>query len=150
MTVYEDDEIDLRPYLRALVYRWWWIVLAGVILAVIAIVISLALPQKYESSATFLLTRKSSTLSLSNQFPTVTEGTDVNIRATTILTIAQGDFIATTVMQKLQNEFPSEDFKLDILKESVTFTTKGEAFVITASAPTLNLLQELPISGRKR
>ena len=54
MTNYQD-EIDLRPYLIALLQRWRVIVLIGVIAALLALGISLTSPRKYASTAIILV-----------------------------------------------------------------------------------------------
>lgn len=55
MPVYE--EIDLRPYVQALLTHWWQIALAGVVAGVLALVVMLFIPPTYESSALVLVTK---------------------------------------------------------------------------------------------
>ena len=55
MPVYE--EIDLRPYIQALLTHWWQIALAGVVAGVLTFVVMLFVPPTYESSALVLVTK---------------------------------------------------------------------------------------------
>jgi uncharacterized protein involved in exopolysaccharide biosynthesis len=51
------EEIDLRPYIQALLAHWWQIALAGVVAGVLAFVVMLFIPPTYESSALVLVTK---------------------------------------------------------------------------------------------
>jgi len=46
-----EEEIDLRPYIEALIKKWYWIVGVGVITAVIAFIITSLLPPSYSATA---------------------------------------------------------------------------------------------------
>lgn len=51
-----EEEIDLRPYIEALVNHWYWLVGAGLIAAVAAFIISSLLPPTYEATALVAVT----------------------------------------------------------------------------------------------
>lgn len=46
-----EEEIDLRPYIEAVIKHWYWIVGAAILAGVIAFIISSFLPPSYETSA---------------------------------------------------------------------------------------------------
>ena len=51
------EEIDLRPYVQAVVRRWWLIAAVGLVAGVLAYVVLLFVPPTYESSALVLVTK---------------------------------------------------------------------------------------------
>ena len=52
-----EEDIDLRPYIRALGRHWWWVVGLALAAAVIGFVISSLLPAVYEASSVALVTQ---------------------------------------------------------------------------------------------
>ena len=79
MSIY-DDEIDLRPYINALRRRWWLIGLITIIAASAAFTYGVLQERKFEAVAPILLSRSRASLSLTNQFPTITEPIDARSR----------------------------------------------------------------------
>jgi capsular polysaccharide biosynthesis protein len=139
MTVY-DDEIDLRPYILALTKRWWQIALIAVLAAAVACAYSFFLTSRtYEATAKVLITRSRATLSLAEQFPTVTEPVDPNSRMNAMLSIAQGDALALDTLKSIESQLPSNARDLGTIKGLVTVTNNGDIFLITAKAGDPNL-----------
>ncbi len=133
MTNYED-EIDLRPYLLALLHRWWVIVLLGVIVAAASLGFSLMQRRTYSSTATILVTRTSAALSLAEQFPTVRETPDTTSRMNAFLSIAQNDSIIIKVYDQVKNLLSPGEQHFDAFKEKVKVTNQGDAILIAATA----------------
>ncbi|NCF68576.1 MAG: lipopolysaccharide biosynthesis protein, partial [Chloroflexi bacterium] len=46
-----EEEIDLRPYVEALLRNWKWIIGAGILAALIALGFSFLMPSTYEATA---------------------------------------------------------------------------------------------------
>ena len=51
-----EEEIDLRPYIEALIKGWKWIVGAGLIVAIAAFGMSSLLPSTYEATSLVAIT----------------------------------------------------------------------------------------------
>lgn len=133
MTVY-DDEIDLRPYILALIHHWWQIALLSILAAGIAFGVSYAQPRNFEATTTILLTRTRTTLSLAQQFPTVSEPTDANSSMNAMLSIAKSDSIASDTLQALGDSIPTEDRDLERFKKQIKVSNNGDLIQIMASA----------------
>jgi len=133
MTEY-DDEIDLRPYILALVHHWWQIALLIILVAGIAFGASYAQPRNYEATAMVLLTRTRTTLSLAQQFPTVNEPIDSASRMTSMLSIAQSDSIASDTLNALGSSSPVNENDLEGFKSRIKVSSNGDIIRITASA----------------
>ena len=52
-----EEEIDLRPYIEALISKWYWIVGAAVVAGVVAFIVSSFLPPSYEATALVAVTQ---------------------------------------------------------------------------------------------
>ncbi|MBE0411278.1 MAG: hypothetical protein IBX69_16270, partial [Anaerolineales bacterium] len=133
MSVYED-EIDLRPYISALLRNWWQIILFGLLVAMAAFGYSRLQPQKFESRASILLTRTRTALTLAQEFPTITEPIDARSRMDALISIINSDALALATQQELISEIPDESRDLQIFKELVSVSSNGDVITITASA----------------
>lgn len=132
MTIFEG-ELDLRPYLWALIRHWWKIALLGLLAAVVAFVYTRQQPPEYKSTATILLTRSRTKLSLTAQFPTVEDPTDIVSRMNAILTIAQDDSVAMSTLQSLRVT-DTNTMDVDAIKKMVEISNKGDAILVTATS----------------
>lgn len=128
-----DDEIDLRPYILLVLKSWWLIALVVFLAGAVGLAISLLKPRSYEATATLLLTRSRATLSLAQQFPTVNEPVDQRARMDALLSIAQSDALAFSILHILGEKLPGELRQVEELKNCVTFETSGDAILIKAS-----------------
>lgn len=68
-----EEEIDLRPYIEALLGHWIWIVAAGVGTAVLAFIISSLLPPTYEATALVAVTSERERIQFDPRFETEVE-----------------------------------------------------------------------------
>ena len=59
MSEYSDQEIDLRPYIEAILNKWYWVVGAGVVFALIGVGIGLLRTQTFEATALVAITEPS-------------------------------------------------------------------------------------------
>ena len=56
MSEYSDQEIDLRPYIEAVLNKWYWVVGAGILAGLIGIATSFLISQNYKATALVALT----------------------------------------------------------------------------------------------
>lgn len=130
---YYEDEIDLRPYIGALTRRWWLILLISVITASAAFAYSILQERKYEAVATILLTRSRASLSLANQFPTITEPVDSRSRMEAMISIADSEGLAVQTLEDIDQSYPTNGIELEELKDSVEVASSGDTIQITAT-----------------
>jgi uncharacterized protein involved in exopolysaccharide biosynthesis len=143
MAVYED-EIDLRPYILKLVRNWWRLGLVALLAAALALGFSLLQPRKYVATATILLTRSQASLKLAEQFPTIQENIyDSSSRMNALLTIAQGDSIASASLNSVGEMLPAEERKMEAIKDRVQVTNNGDSILVSATAKTPELAAEI-------
>jgi uncharacterized protein involved in exopolysaccharide biosynthesis len=135
MTVYDNDEIDLRPYLKGLIRKWWIIILIAVACASLSFIFSRSIPENYEAVAVILLTKQTSKLNLASQFPTTTEPTSNQSRAETILSIAESDTTTLQVWEAVKEKWTGDtEPTMNVLKGMVKFEVKGDTLLVTAAS----------------
>lgn len=66
-----EEEIDLRPYLAALLKYWYWIIGSGLAAAIVALIVSNILPPTYEATALVAITRPRYVLQFDSRFQNV-------------------------------------------------------------------------------
>jgi uncharacterized protein involved in exopolysaccharide biosynthesis len=133
MTVY-DDEIDLRPYILALFRHWWQIGLIVVILSASAYLYTNRQPRIYKATATILLTRTRSNLTLAEQFPTVSEPVDTRSRMDALLSITKSDTLAVETLNLVGDMLPEENRNIEAIKNRVSITNQGDTILVSATA----------------
>jgi capsular polysaccharide biosynthesis protein len=128
-----NDEIDLRPYLAALLKHKWLILILGVSFAVIGLVISLATPRTFSATSTLLFTRNRATLSLAQEFPTVNEPIDFRSRMEALLAIANSDALAQRTIQVMSDQLPDSLRSVEDLSDAVVTTSEGDSLLVKAT-----------------
>ncbi len=140
---FSDDDINLRPYILTLVRQWWKIALLATISAFVALIFTLSQPRKYEATATIMVTRQRATLTLANQFPTVSDPVDTNSRMNAMLSIAQSDSLALQVIQSLGDALSIRDKNLEAFKEFVKVTNNGDLISVVGTAREASFAAEI-------
>jgi uncharacterized protein involved in exopolysaccharide biosynthesis len=138
-----DDEIDLKPYLVSALRAWRIIVLVTLLAGGIVMVISFLMPRKYAATATLIITRRRSELTLDDRFQTTIDrvaGTDTQTQA--ILLLAESDATAQAVLDAFGDEIPQKD-NLEAFKQTVKASSEGDAILITARAPSQELAAKI-------
>jgi uncharacterized protein involved in exopolysaccharide biosynthesis len=139
-----EDEIDLRPYILALIRNWWRIALVAILLASLALAFSMLQAGEYVATATVLLTRSQASLKLAEQFPTIQENIyDSSSRMNALLTIAQSDAIALATLNSVGDRLPADKRELEEIKDRVEVTDKGDSILVSAVAETPELAAEI-------
>jgi uncharacterized protein involved in exopolysaccharide biosynthesis len=143
MALYED-EIDLRPYILALIHNWWRITLVAVVFTSVALGFSVLQAREYIATATILLTRSQASLNLAEQFPTVRENIyDPVSRMNALLTIAQSDAIALETLDSVSDKLPADERELEAIKDQVEVADRGDSILVSAFAQNPELAAEI-------
>lgn len=73
MTNISEQEIDIRPYIQAIIDKWFWILGAGILAAIIGYGVSLLMTPTYEATALVAITEPRQRVQLDPRIQTVTE-----------------------------------------------------------------------------
>lgn len=92
-----DEEIDLRPYLEAIVTKWYWILGAALLAALTALVVSTFLPPAYEATALVSVFEPSEVVQFDPRFQSTVEERPVQVYPE----LAVSDELLTELIQAL-------------------------------------------------
>ena len=131
----EDSvEIDLRPYILALARKWWVLALCVVLFAGATYAYYSSRPDEFSATASILLTRSRSSLSLTKEFTTVTENViDSRSRLDALVSLTDSDAIAKKTLDAVKEQLPSDGRTLELIKTKVKIGNKGDLILVTAT-----------------
>lgn len=131
-----EDEIDLRPYFNVIAKRWRLILASGLITALVAALVSLALPKAYTATAAVLIRPTYSQLAFDERFITedspLDPKSDSHIKALTAL--AASPAIETAIpASKLQQLAPEDYLPGDLSEDYISISSEGDLLLIEAT-----------------
>jgi len=143
-----DDEIDLRPYLSAILQRWWIILGTALGVAIIAGFIAWLRTPPYTASTSLLIIPASAQVTLDSRFTSRDSflfTTTANQREA-LLGLARDPTLEERVATILAAEggLPN-DYQLGALRDRVTIETNGDLVRITAQAETAEAARRLAL-----
>ena len=141
----EDSvEIDLRPYILAIVRKWWVMALFVIIFAGGTFAYYVSRPDEFPATASILLTRSRSSLSLTKEFITVTENViDSRSRLDALVTLTDSDSIAKKTLEALKDQLAPEEGTLESIRNKVKIGNKGDLILVTATARNAELSADI-------
>lgn len=135
-----EDEIDLKPYIRALLRRWWVVVSAAVGLALVVGLVAVLRTPPYTASSSLLIVPASAQITLDNRFTSrdsLLFTTTVNQREA-LLALARD----TTLEERVATTL-GIDYRPGELVNRIAIDTNGDLVRITARAETSDEAQRL-------
>lgn len=133
----ENDEIDLRPYIGAILRRWRLVVTLLFVGAIVAASISLALPKRYTATASTIvfIRQTGSQVGLNQQYLTI-ETIDIGARRQGLAALAKSDTIETKLPPDVVSQFTEGQYTPGKLTDLIKVTTDGDLMQIAATART--------------
>ncbi|MCA9959116.1 MAG: hypothetical protein KC413_06440 [Anaerolineales bacterium] len=101
-----EEEIDLRPYVEAIIKRWYWVVGTAVAMAVIAFIVSSLLSPTYETTALVAITEPNQLVRFETGFEAIDDVVSRPLRA--YPEIALSDELLQAVLDEIQASVPGE------------------------------------------
>ena len=126
----DDDSIDLRRYVLALLRYWWLILGLGVVGSLLAFTLSARAPVTYEATATVLIAKPRHQVTLDPRIRTTADATAVSAKA--LVTLASSDEVLSEVAT-------SAGASAESIPEAASL--RGRLSAAEGSDPTLVLLK---------
>jgi uncharacterized protein involved in exopolysaccharide biosynthesis len=73
-----EEEIDLRPYIEAIVKKWYWVIGSGIIAGIVAFLIASNLPDEYEATALVAIIEANNVIQFDTRFQDADETQPLN------------------------------------------------------------------------
>ena len=137
-----EDELDLRPYFRAIVRRWRWIVLPMLIAAAVAGVMAVSRPTSFMATGSVLVRPIRSQVTLDDRFVTSEEIDDAS-RRKALLALARSSNIEALIPPETLTRLVGHDYRVGELTDRITVEAEGDLIMITAVAPLAEQAREL-------
>jgi len=126
MSEYSDQEIDLRPYIEAVLNKWYWVVGAGVVFALIGVGIGLLRTQTFEATALVAITEPSQRVQFDPRIQTNVENQPVAAYPE----LALSDELLDAVISRLPENY---DLTLTSLRGKLTAESGGDGSILRLS-----------------
>lgn len=142
----ENDDIDLRPYVIAIVRRWPWIIGAALLAGLLAVGVTSMLPKTYTATASVLMFIRQTGSQVGSAEPILSiETIDVNSRRQGLLGLAENSAIEARIPPDVLARVTPPDYKPGMIVERdyINITANGDLLTVTARAETPQQAQEL-------
>ena len=99
-----EEEIDLRPYIRAIFRAWYWVIGVAVITALVVFGISSLFPEIYAAEATVAIIRERTEVSFNTSIETredILGSRDVNSRRDALIALVSSNDVAEQVLAEI-------------------------------------------------
>ncbi len=141
-----EEEIDLRPYIRAIFRAWYWIVGAAVVAALAAYGVSRLLPETYEAEAIVAIVRERTDVSFNTSIDTqndVLGSRDISSRREALLALVASNDLAEQVLAEMSDKLAPENRNTAALLKMVDASNTGDLIVIQVSHEDPQLAAEI-------
>jgi succinoglycan biosynthesis transport protein ExoP len=119
-----EDEFDLRGYVEILLRGWKWIVGAGVVAGLAALVVSFLMPPTYEATSLVIITEPRYQMQLDERFETA-EGLLAEYEV--FPTLATSDDVLLEVLERHNpSDIEAEEWTLHALSQLVEAKSRGD------------------------
>lgn len=131
----DQHDISFQPYVAAILKRWPWIVLMGLLAAGLGAGITLLLPQTYTATASALvLVRQTGSQIGTNEQILSIETIDILARRQGLLGLAQNGAIEAQIPPEVIQRIAPEDYRPGQLLQQLRVSNTGDLINITARA----------------
>jgi uncharacterized protein involved in exopolysaccharide biosynthesis len=133
-----EAELDLRPIVRAVVRRWWLILLVGLGCALIAIGAIYMLPAGHSASADVLVIPRSSRITLDERFVTsdVAQVSNPTLQREGLIALGTSNTLERLALSNLPAELRTQYAANGSLIAAMKVETQGDLLRFTAQAST--------------
>lgn len=123
-----EEEIDLRPYIQALLEKWYWIVGVAVVAAVAALIVTSVLPPVYEAEVAVAVVRTRTDITFDSRIVTEDEAfaRDLNARRSALVALVTSTDIIEAVLAEVGHQLLSENRRVAALRDKVTANSDGD------------------------
>lgn len=131
-----EEEIDLRPYVQALLRRWRLIALLMLVGVVVAVLIALLSAPAYTARADILMLSARSELAFDQRFVTgdAAQSLDSNARRQALTALASQSTLEEQVLAQLPEGFVAQDYQAGNLAQRIEVRQEGDLLQIVARA----------------
>jgi len=130
-----EEEIDLRPYINALIRSWYWILLAGLLAGGTAYLVSKLVPDTYEAETALATIRESTDVSFNASIEPEAEILDsrnADTRLEGLVALVTSSDVATQVLAEIGDELDEDHQSVPSVINLIEASNVGDLIIIKA------------------
>ena len=130
-----EEEIDLRPYIQAVIEKWYWIVGTAVIAGIVAFVVSSLVPPTYEAETAVAIIRSRTDVTFDSRIVTEDEAfaRDQNARRSALVALVQSTDVIEAVLADVGDQLAPDQRGVAALRRMVNTSSSGDLIQIRVS-----------------
>jgi uncharacterized protein involved in exopolysaccharide biosynthesis len=123
-----EEEIDLRPYIQALIEKWYWIVGVAVVAAVIAFGVTSLVPPSFETETAVAIVRSRTDITFDPRIVTEDEAfaRDQNARRAALVALVTSTDVIEAVLAEVGDQLSPEQQRVTALRNMVNASSDGD------------------------
>jgi uncharacterized protein involved in exopolysaccharide biosynthesis len=123
-----EEEIDLRPYVQALIEKWYWIVGTALLAAVVALVVTSMLPPVYEAETAVAIVRTRTDITFDSRIVTEDEAfaRDLNARRSALVALVTSTDVIEAVLAEVGEQLRPENRRVAALRQMAEANSDGD------------------------
>ncbi len=123
-----EEEIDLRPYIQALIEKWYWVIGTAVLAGVLVFIASLFVVPTYEAETAVAIVRIRTDITFDPRIVTEDEAfaRDQNARRTALVALVTSTDVIEAVLAEVGEQLPAEQQRVNALRNMVTASSDGD------------------------
>ncbi|MFO7537487.1 MAG: Wzz/FepE/Etk N-terminal domain-containing protein [Chloroflexota bacterium] len=130
-----EEEIDLRPYILALVEKWYWIIGTAVAAAVIALVLASIVPPTYEAETAVAVVRSRTDITFDPRIVTEDDAfaRDQNARRSALVALVTSTDVIEAVITEMGDQLAPHNRRVTALRQMASASSDGDLIRIRIS-----------------
>ena len=127
-----EEEIDLRPYILALIEKWYWIIGTAVVAGIVAFLVSSTVPPVYEAETAVAVVRSRTDVTFDSRIVTEDEAfaRDQNARRSALVALVTSTDIVEAVLADLGEQLEPNQRRVAALRQMVNTNSSGDLIQI--------------------
>jgi uncharacterized protein involved in exopolysaccharide biosynthesis len=140
MTDISEQEIDLRPYIEALIDKWYWILGLGILAAVAAYGASQLITPTYEATALVAITEPRQRVQFDPRIQTVSDNQPLEAYPD----LALSDELLSELLDQINDDY---GMTLSALREKLTATSGSDSTILKLTAKDENPIEAADLTN---
>ena len=127
-----NDEIDLKAYIKTILGNWIWIVLVSLVAGIITFIFLTLQSEQYSSSSLVSVSSPSLDVEFDSNIRT-TEGSVTNLQSNDLSSLALSDKVMVDLFEQVESEISDDIANHNELKDKLTVSTETRSDLIRLS-----------------
>jgi uncharacterized protein involved in exopolysaccharide biosynthesis len=123
-----EEELDIRPYILALIEKWYWIIGAAILAAVVAFIVSSRQPPVFEAETAVAVVRTRTDITFDSRIVTEDEAfaRDLNARRSALVALVTSTDVIEAILADVGEQLLPENRRVTALRDMAQASSDGD------------------------